>query len=99
MIPPDDIPILSRVKVSFNSKITLLSAFGFKVLSGENSKPWSETLVSLALPISSVSTDKTAFTPVVVPIEVIIGSLSTLIPSLKTFTEYIPPISPVELVE
>ena len=68
-------------------------------MSGENSKPWSKTLVSLAVPISSVSTDKTAFTPLVDSIEVIIGSLSTLIPSLNTFTECIPPISPVEFVE
>ena len=85
--------------MSFNSKITLLSAFGFKVLSGENSNPCSKTCVLFTFPISSASTVNTAFLPSVVPIDVMIGSLLTLNPLLNTFIECIPPISPKDFVE
>ena len=85
--------------MSFNSKITLLSAFGFMVWSGENSSPCSKTCVSSTLPISSASTVNIAFWPSVVPIDVIIGSLETPNPLLNTFIECIPPISPKDFVE
>ena len=87
------------VNISFNSKITLLSAFGFNVWSGENSNPWSNTWVSFTLPILSVSTVNTAFFPSVVPIDVIMGNLVTLKPLFKTFIECIPPISLKDFVE
>ena len=99
MIPPVTIPIFSRVNISFNSKIILLSAFGFNVLSGENSKPWLKTWVLLTLPISSVSTVNTTFLPSLVPIDVIIGKSVTLKPLFNTFTECTPPISSVDFVE
>ena len=74
--------------------MTLLSAFGFKVWSGENSNPWSKTWVSSTLPIPSDSTVNIAPVPPVVPIDVIIGNSWTLNPLFKTFIECIPPLSP-----
>ena len=47
--------------------MTLLSAFGFKVWSGENSNPWSKTWVSSTLPIPSDSTVNIALVPPVIP--------------------------------
>ena len=55
--------------------------------------------MSSTLPILSVSTVNTVFFPSVVPIDVIIGNLSTLNPLFKTFIECIPPISPKDFVE
>ena len=98
-LPPLIIPIDFNVNTFFNSKIVLLSAFGCKVLSGLNSIPWVIAWVLSICPISSVWTDKTAFLPVVVAIEVKICKEDTLKPLFKIPTEYIPPVSVIDLVE
>ena len=77
----------------------MLSALGCKVLFGLNSIPWVIAWVLSTCPISSVWIDKIAFWPVVVPIEVKIGSEDTLKPLLKISTECIPPSSVTEPVE
>ena len=99
MIPPVVIPILSRVNTFFVWTITLLFAFGFKVLSGENSNPGLITWVPSILPISSAFTVNTVFTPSLVPIDVIIGISLTWDPRFIISMECIPPISLIEDVE
>ena len=99
MLPPVVIPILSRVNTFLVSTITLLFAFGVRVLSGENSNPWLITWVPSTLPISSAFTVNTEFTPSLVPIDVIIGKSLTWNPLFKTSIEWIPPISLIDDVE
>ena len=98
-IPPVVTPIDFNVNTFFNSKIKLLSAFGCKVLSGVNSIPWIIAFVLSISPIWSVSILKTAFFPVVVPIDVKIGKVDTSKPLFKILIECIPPSSVVDLVE
>ena len=67
------------------------SAFGVKVLLFVSSKPWSETVTARICPISSDSTDNTPLIPVVLPIEEIVGRLSSKTPWLIISIEFIPP--------
>ena len=75
--PPVETPIDFKVNTFFRSKIKLLSAFGCKSLLGENSIPCTIVCVPSIFPISSVSIVNIALLPVVVPIEVKIGSEET----------------------
>ena len=68
-------------------------------MSGENSPPWSKTLVLLTVPISLLSTFKIALDPWVDAIEVKIGRFVDSNPRFKMSMLKIPPISPVDFVE
>ena len=77
----------------------LLFAFGFRVLSSKYSIPGSLTFTSTISPTFLLFNFKSAFFPVVVAIETTAGKLLVLLPGFTILTEWIPPISFLELVE